>query len=231
LRLAELVAGKSDHHHALGTIFEISIRRRWRPSKQMFFDIENKNTCSTAAANPVISEPVLDDITSLRLTAASNELPGSVIAADRERLADEHSQPVGIPALASSTCRLPCLAASGHRGRQQDLQRWRESCWCRPGRIVEPAAQAGPDSGAPQRRWRPLASNEMPRSEATWLRMKSGLAGFPKSCTGLWCSGNFMSTEHDGLLQTSHSTRLLDLSLCSLSSRRPVCKLSNLTTS
>ena len=229
LRLAELVKRQSpiDHHHALGTIFEImDVGARADLKTDVLKDIEKqKYQLNGYRGNPVISEPVLDDVTAQldSCFASLNELPGKVgqSLTENDWLMSIRSR-VGIP---GGTCEfdLPAYHAWQHSSsdvRQQDLQRW-----VLP---LVPLAESLSlllrlvrDSGAPQK---VVASSGqyqqmVPQGRAFQLlrlRLKSGLAVVPEiSCNRLMVSVRFMSAERDGRLQASPVDTVFDLTLCS----------------
>ena len=229
LRLAELVKRESpiDHHHALGTIFEImDVGARADLKTDVLKDIEKqKYQLNGYRGNPVISEPVLDDVTAQldSCFASLNELPGKVgqSLTENDWLMSIRSR-VGIP---GGTCEfdLPAYHAWQHLGadvRQQDLQRW-----VLP---LVPLAESLSlllrlvrDSGAPQK---VVASSgqfqQMLPQGRTFqllrLRLNAASAVIPEvSCNRLMVSVRFMFSEHDGRLQTSHVNTVFELTLCS----------------
>lgn len=229
LRLAELVKRDSpiDHHHALGTIFEVmDVGARADLKTDVLKDLEkHKQLLSGYRGNPVISEPVLDDITAQldSCFASLNELPGKVgqSLTENDWLMSIRSR-VGIP---GGTCEfdLPAYHAWQHLGsgvRQQDLQRW----------VVPlvPLAESLSlllrlvrDSGAPQKVVALSGQYQqmLPQGRAFQLlrlQMDAGAPVIPEiSCNRLMVSVRFMSSGPDGRLQTSHQDTVFNLTLCS----------------
>ena len=229
LRLAELVKRDSpiDHHHALATIFEImDVGARADLKTDVLKDIEkHKHLLNGYRGNPAISEPVLDDITAQldSCFASLNELPGKVgqSLTENDWLMSIRSL-VGIP---GGTCEfdLPAYHAWQHLDngvRQQDLERW----------VVPlvPLAESLSlllrlvrDSGAPQKVVALSGQYQqmLPQGRAFQLlrlQMNAGSTVIPEiSCNRLMVSVRFMSSGHDGRLQTSHQDTVFNLTLCS----------------
>ena len=229
LRLAELVKRDSpiDHHHALATIFEImDVGARADLKTDVLKDIEkHKQLLNGYRGNPAISEPVLDDITAQldSCFASLNELPGKVgqSLTENDWLMSIRSR-VGIP---GGTCEfdLPAYHAWQHLDngvRQQDLERW----------VVPlvPLAESLSlllrlvrDSGAPQKVVALSGQYQqmLPQGRAFQLlrlQMNAGSPVIPEiSCNRLMVSVRFMSSGHDGRLQTSHQDTVFNLTLCS----------------
>ena len=228
LRLDALMNRESpiDHHHALGTMFEImDVGARADLKTDVLKDIEKqKHVLNGYRGNPVISEHVLDDVTAQLETCFSemNGLSGKVgqSLAENEWLMSIRSR-FGIP---GGTCEfdLPAYHAWQHLAapaRQDDLRRWVTSLLPLAGslnlllRLVR-------DSGAPQKVMAAAGQYQqmLPQGRAFQLlrlRLDSGVAVVPEiSCNRLMVSVRFMTHDHEGRQQTSHEETVFDLTLC-----------------
>ena len=229
LRLAELVKRESpiDHHHALTTIFEImDVGARADLKTDVLKDIERqKHILNGYRGNPVISEQVLDDITTQLETcfASLNDLSGKVgqSLTENDWLMSIRSR-VGIP---GGTCEfdLPAYHAWQHLGiqaRQQDLLRW-VSPLVPLAESLSLLLRLVRDSGAPQKVVALAGQYQqmLPQGRAFQLlrlQLDSGVALIPEiSCNRLMVSVRFMCQESDGRLHTNADDTMFELTLCS----------------
>ena len=228
VRLAELVKRESpiDHHHALGTIFEImDVGARADLKTDVLKDIEKqKHVLGGYRGNPVISERVLDDITAKLETCFSgmNELSGKIgqPLTENDWLMSIRSR-FNIP---GGTCEfdLPAYHAWQHLGarvRQHDLQRW-VAPLVPLAESLDLLLRLVRDSGAPQKVMAPAGQYQqmLPQGrtfQLLRLRLRSGVAVIPEiSCNRLMVSVRFMSHDHEGRQQTSSEETVFDLALC-----------------
>ncbi|MDB5869124.1 MAG: hypothetical protein JWP96_1456 [Polaromonas sp.] len=229
VRLAELMKRESamDHHHALATIFEImDVGARADLKTDVLKDIEKqKQGLNGYRGNPVISEQVLDDITSELDTCFSslNELSGKVgqSLTENDWLMSIRSR-IGIP---GGTCEfdLPAYHAWQHLGvnlRQQDLQRW-VSPLVPLAESVSLLLRLARDSGAPQKVVAPAGQYQqmLPQGrtyQLVRLRLEPRLQLIPEiSCNRLMVSARFMCQEIDGRLRAHTDDTVFELTLCS----------------